>query len=640
MKKTAIENEMKGNQAKLKDMELPIYNYNVDMDVDFSYTYFKWFYLSAGSTYTFETKGSQADPIMFLFRSNPPYPTSYTWDDDDGGAGVNSKIRIRIPVSGYYCLFIRSFNKYSTGVCDFYFNNSLYASNCAVSGTYVNYFKSTSGITNWFTASLTGDSHIWLEDGGGSLSAENNNNSLESDFSWGYASRIRANLGYVGGVIVTSHSSYNPTGNCDLYMNCKNSDIHTSSSFPYILSEDAIQSAVATSDYNCIAWSGGLTEGIIWPPVSGMGQPWWVDGDPLQSFDNFYADPNRRGLVQMPYTRTGATSTNSVVDLWYNENDEEYTHASVRKPGNYNPHGYAWESKPGAFMRTFHPRYALRNTASGQYGNVNKYYRQTSSTKSAMILDESIARGFCVIENIEFSNSEKQLISKVIMDMPLNQVEELKIKYTKWKKTWEKPEIAIHSNPFYYAQSDEYRDFIEYCKKLGKASWPFIFERYEKGDTYIAIAMEDLIIAENKHIWEIVKEKISLKSTATASGAAIIRLPRTYTMMFIKELLKSEYEVTNIENDGIIYSNSFDFKVYPNPTNISSQIAFNLPYDAKVSVEVLDLSGKVLSIPVYNQSLTQGNYKFQLNVPESYKGMCLAKLRINNNINLQLLVVK
>lgn len=131
-----------------------------------------------------------------------------------------------------------------------------------------------------------------------------------------------------------------------------------------------------------------------------------------------------------------------------------------------------------------------------------------------------------------------------------------------------------------------------------------------------------------------------MKSKTTASGAAIIRLPRTYTMLYIKELLKSAGEVKNIENDEIIYSNSFDFKVYPNPGNISSQIAFNLPYDAKISIEVIDLSGKVLSIPVNNQPLTKGNYNFQLNVPESFKGMCLVRLRVNNNINVQLFVVE
>lgn len=502
LKKEAIDNELSGKRLKSTKSYDPLEDYKHEMDVDFRYTYYRLFYLYSGTTYTFETSGYYVDPVMYLF--NFYTPNLYSWSSDDDSSGLNPKIRVTIPVTGYYYVLIRKYEgDFSPpGVCDFYFNNSLYQSNCAVSGTRVSCNTSSTETTNWFTANLTGDSWIFIEDQTGyypgRIIAYNNNWSEESNFFWHLASRVCDNLGSVRGVIVSSNSSYYPTGNCDLYMNCKNSDIWKPMyGFPSLLPEDAIQSSPATSRYNCIAWSGGMTYGKIWPPVELLGKPWWVDGDPLKSFSNFYGNvPSVRYSGAMTYTRTGATSSNSVVDLWYNESDGEYTHASVRKPGDNHPHGYDFESKPGTNMRTFHPRHSLRNSLPGTYGNVNKYYRQTSGLKSAMILDESIARGFCVIENIEFSNSEKQLISKAIMGMPLNQHEELKTKYNKWKKTWEKPEISIHSNPFYYTKSDEYREFIEYCKKLGKASWPFIFDRYEQGDIFIAIALDELTLAE------------------------------------------------------------------------------------------------------------------------------------------------
>jgi hypothetical protein len=146
-------------------------------------------------------------------------------------------------------------------------------------------------------------------------------------------------------------------------------------------------------------------------------------------------------------------------------------------------------------------------------------------------------------------------------------------------------------------------------------------------------------IAKTYQTLEKVKKDNSLKSS-TASGATIVRTPQAFAMKYIKELLKSTKEVTSTGDEGIVYSNSFDFNIYPNPVNDKSLIVFDLPYDANVSIEVIDLSGKALSIPQSNHFLTQGKYNYNLNVPESFMGNCIVRLCINNNVNVKLLVVE
>jgi len=77
-----------------------------------------------------------------------------------------------------------------------------------------------------------------------------------------------------------------------------------------------------------------------------------------------------------------------------------------------------------------------------------------------------------------------------------------------------------------------------------------------------------------------------------------------------------------------------------NPVDGASQLSFTLPTDAKVSAQVIDLNGRILSIVINEQMLKAGNQSYKLNVPEGFKGTCLVKLLVNNNVNVQLIVVQ
>ena len=629
------------DSASLKSaiLDNPEGNYTHRIDVPYRYTTYKSTYLTAGSSVHVESQsvGTYMHVLEVFSSSNPE---TYSWVDLSTSSG-NASLDLTITSSGYYYVRVRSYYQNTAGLVDLQIGSNYY-NTCPVSGNGFRSYYSTADILSFFTSYVRNDSRIWIEGGSGlpgKIIAWNDDYDGTGDFDWGLASRVKKSFSNaVGATLISAYSSNSPVDTCDLYMGCLNStvwdarDYYGNRVFPDYKADDAIQSAPQSGTYNCISWSGGITDDWYWPPSPFYGGQYYIYGDTLGSFDNFYG--TERYDSAMTYSRSGATSSNSTVDLW--ALNGSYTHGSVTKPGNNHPHGYDWESKPGGLMRTFHPRNALEGTA---YGVVDKYYKITSGLKSAMLLDESIARGLSVIENVELTTNEKKIVSESIDKLSSEQKNNLETKYQSWKETWDNLDIVIHSNPRMYANSEEYSDFIKYCESLGEASWTFVFNKIEQGNVFVINALEDLTLADNMDVLEKVISESSLKST-TSSGATIVRTPQTYAMKYIKELLKSTGEITSTENDGIIYSNSFDFKVYPNPANVSSQIVFNLPYDAKVSVDVIDLMGKVLSVPVNNQLLTQGNYNYLLNIPENFKGICLVKLRINNNVNVQLLTVE
>ena len=123
---------------------------------------------------------------------------------------------------------------------------------------------------------------------------------------------------------------------------------------------------------------------LIYQFQRNLGQHPWYAPDPLTAFDNFFGNRDRYGnplcrgeetatgiLNQaMNFTRSGASASNGCVALW--QYGGAFTHGSVTKPGNDQPHGYDWESKPGGLMRSFHPRNALSGSS---YGSISHYYR-------------------------------------------------------------------------------------------------------------------------------------------------------------------------------------------------------------------------------------------------------------------------
>lgn len=290
----------------MKVLPNPEGDYVHTLDINFKYTYYNLFYFYAGAPVTFETKKADpyaSDPVMELFNSSDPINKG-SWVDNNSGEGYQAKISCTIQYTGYYYLRVRAYRQGSSGTSDLYLYDNLYASDIAISGYGFRCDHSKTEELNYFTCYLTGDSRLWIEDKSsfpGCIRAYNDDYWGSGDFNWGLASRLKKALSMpIRSALVSSYSSYNPTGKCDMYMNCGNSDIMPW--FENLKADDAIRSAPASGVYNCISWSGGITTDWYWPPTD-YGETWY-DTDDLTAFDNYYGNKNSAGETKKKIFRS------------------------------------------------------------------------------------------------------------------------------------------------------------------------------------------------------------------------------------------------------------------------------------------------------------------------------------------------
>ena len=117
-----------------------------------------------------------------------------------------------------------------------------------------------------------------------------------------------------------------------------------------------VVTGAATTRYNCLAWTLGITTSWIWP--------WQKPNVAKIDFDGFYV---AQGFVP------AATGPIAVFGL----NPNLMAHGSISGPG----HGPRWESKCGAWLRIQH---GLAEMEGGSlYGNVLGFYTRAIQTKHA-----------------------------------------------------------------------------------------------------------------------------------------------------------------------------------------------------------------------------------------------------------------
>ena len=385
----------------------PAGEYSHAIDTAFVYSHFSWVWLTPG-TYIFTTSGSTVSRSLAVFN-----PSNFTQSSSNvnSGPGGESSVTMFASSSAFYGVLLRPTSSGASGTTNILQNGSVIVSNAVIGGKYYSMPTLRGGDMNFFTSKITGDTRIFTSRfPASSIRGYNDDyNGGGGNWNWGLASRIKKNFNGNDSVQYTFVCAYSPasTGVCDIYMGCGNSNLHQlePNNFPNLTDDDAIRSAPATGNYNCIAWSGGITTSWVWPPSS-LSTYNCNNNNVLLCFDNFYSNNPVRYPGAWNYTRTGATVNNSVVDLW--KTASAYTHASVFKPGNNHPHGYDWESKPGGTNRTFHPRNALQQP--NWYGAVSNYYRPTGSfarsagVENAITSDaDAIRMGLAVHQKAELS---------------------------------------------------------------------------------------------------------------------------------------------------------------------------------------------------------------------------------------------
>ena len=610
----------------------PKANYEHELDIAITYSYYEVVALTQGEQITFETRNANTDPVMYLFDSSTGQTvnSNRSWVNDDFN-GLNSYISITAPTSGAYILMVRAFGNYSasnnfgSGTCDIWKNGIAYKSSVPVAGRSFTGSSKPGQNVNFFTSknSINSDTRILVSQGLlGKIDYENDDYDRSlSNFSWALNSRVKA-LWPTSNTIATPCTqviaySISSTGTCDIYQNALNSTI--TSSFPNLRPDDAIQSAPATGGYgtvggyNCGSWAGGITDFWFWPDDS-FSQ--WVPANRnyLTAFDNFYGNNPRRYSGAYNFTRSGANATNASVALWANPNfitpeqfnPTKYTHASVTKPGNDNPHGYDWESKPGRNIRTFHPRDALNDLSSGGYGNIVAYYTYTGTNAArinadskGLSMEESIERGFSVIDKVEFEMEEKNKLNKSNQKIESKIVDEFNRMLSELENTPVSSDLEKFSSyRIIYGGSKPYKTLSEWCLKQGKNIHPLLISKYSVDKPWMLLLADDVLVSQYPDVLESVKKE-NLKNPNDERGAYIVRTSEMNCMRFLKKL------ITNIETP--ISTNSLE-QNYPNAMDLQTTINFEVENNSKVSINVYDEKGNLVKTLIDNENQDAGKH--------------------------------
>ena len=549
-------------------------------------------------------------------------------------SSLESTITTTIQISGLYLIAIRSFYSTSPGVSQLWINNNLYASNLPVGGKLIETYSQTKNVPlNHFTTQLrsdngTPDTWMFVTSGRTSAVLGFNDDYFQSgggDYQWGRASRIKTNTNVNYALISAFNLNY-PTGICDVYLNCENMTVNSVfADFPNLKPDDAILSGTSSVTYNCYAWAGGMTNLVF---AAGEEADVWNAPNQLATYDNFFGNTPPRYSGAWTYSRNGATSDNAVIALWgYGANN--YAHASVRKPGNDNPHGYDWESKNGSKdlikgIRFMHPKNAL---VSDTYGNILEYYTYTGqkaqrvagNTPFAMTFEESISKGYSTIEKTELNDSEIHIIKKLINNTSTQNISEFENLYLLWKIACSKlPDI---NDVYSITRIKEYNNLTQWFKNKDSKLYILAFNKFIFKDEMCRFLVRDLTFPTyRKYFDEIINNSRNPKNWYNKQGSFLVQSPQNTCVKYVKKILN----FFNVEENAILNEQLLCF---PNPTDNLTQIEFTLGLTEAVTLIVTDLQGNPIHIILNSTVLKKGKHTFIWQTLDYPSGMYLVKLK-------------
>ncbi|MBL7726201.1 MAG: hypothetical protein JNM68_00875, partial [Dinghuibacter sp.] len=551
-------------------------------------------------------------------------------------------------VSGQYGVLVRPFVSGETGITTVKQNGVNIATNSPIGGKFY-WMTQRTGNLNYFTTNLTGtgvpDTRLFTLMGPSApVTGYNDDYSGGGgNWNWGRASRIKKN--YAVGSYITYVCAYSTgsTGKCDIYMGNQDASLPASGEgylFPELKADDAIQSAPFTSSYNCIAWSGGVTSAPMWPPNWASTWNCSSTNNYIACFDMYYANtPAPRYPGAWNYTRNGATAATAVVDLWTLPSGWP-THGSIRRPGNNHPHGYDWESKPGNFDRTFHPRYALNNPS--WYGSPTSFYIHNSTyartggvTKAIESDADAIKAGLAIYEPAKLGTTAAEKLSGLVRttERAINsRFEEL---YKIWKATWAKN--ATQSDPDAFCRNTEFEALENFCRKHGDAALVLVFDKFVHGDHFIGKILWEQTRGRYTRLLEEAKNEY-LTNMYDTQGRFKINGDHDNGVRYVEKILK-EFALPRIQKIDEI-----QVSVSPNPVQNQLNVVFKLNNNSRVAIKFVSAQTRATRKLLAEQELAAGLHRYSMNIHGFAGGtgdVITIQVTINNVVKLvKVLVAK
>ena len=233
--------------------------------------------------------------------------------------------------------------------------------------------------------------------------------------------------------------------------------------FPKLDVNAAVVTGAATTAYNCISWTVGVTNRWLWPGAS------------IGDFDTFYR--------QFGFVRCG----NGPIAAW-GSSTSNMTHACVSVTG----HGPRWESKCGRSLRIQH---GLNELEGATYGRILAFYCR--ATIAAPFLD--LAKELGTLRSKKFmkmSSEEKSALKRDIANIPKDVQAAFQKAFSAWKKTWFTGSLAIDSNPYSRARGKEFDDLVA----LGPQILPLVVSSLTDEENFFSLVLYDTIQSDARLI--------------------------------------------------------------------------------------------------------------------------------------------
>lgn len=606
----------------------PAGDYYHDMETAFSYTTFVWVYLQQGFRYSFETGGTtRANPVLHLFH--PATMNSNSWMNDDAASGtIESRIVVTAPLSDFYMLMVRGNKSIPPGnnvTTNIYCNGNLFVEKAFIGGNlFKNRFEATGESRNFFTCQLSSpaaDTRLLLmNDQNGNAGFYNDDYASNGgDWQWGFSSRVNSVWPAGQNPYYTFVCGYSPftEGIADTYIGNFNSVAHTF--FTDYKADDCIRAGVGYPIepnpyyYNCIAWSGGLTNAFYWP--GSYFSTWTVYGNDLASFDNYYGNNPARYPGAFTYTRNGANVNNSIVDLWATTSGGygySYTHGSVKKPGNNQPHGYDWESKPGSVERSFHPRLALQGLTGAGYGWPVNYYIHNGTYASGPAVaapiagaEEAIKAGLAVYDLPQLSSNAINRLKDFVARTDPKETALFNKFYESWKKTWSSN--VVQSNPAAYCRNKEYTELEIWCKENREQAIYLLCDKFTQGDFLCAEPLAAATRERYQYLMDEVRGEYR-KQLYDETGRFRIRSDFGNGICYIEKLL------AKLPGPAAKPASQIKLSVSPNPVKNTIQLRFILPQTSMVDIQISSMQTLRTRVVQPKQKLEKGPHQFSIPV--------------------------
>ena len=150
--------------------------------------------------------------------------------------------------------------------------------------------------------------------------------------------------------------------------------------------------------------------------------------------------------------------------------------------------------------------------------------------------DQSVLSRLNFIERPTLTTAETAKIHMLKSALPSGAVQTYDSLYSAWKDTWSRPELAMQSDPRRFAVSKQYADLLQFSQKLGRASWPCIFESFAADASPASMLLDDLTIPDTEALFNQIREDAK-NAKYTTDGRFIVPTPQSIVMKYIKALL-------------------------------------------------------------------------------------------------------